>query len=69
MMNWFNKLFASKTTKFYSGDNIGTVFTDMNKEDMVWTADSMAFGKEQRANVTLSEKNGDMKMRIAGCAR
>lgn len=34
MMNWFNKLFASKTTKFYSGDNIGTVFTDMNKEDM-----------------------------------
>ena len=65
-MNWFTKLFAPQKGKFCSGDNIGTIFTDVKEADVAWTADGMSFGKDQRANVTLAAKDGGMNMEIKG---
>ena len=64
-----HKAVRTKTKKFCSDDNIGTVFTNVKEVNVAWTADGMSFGKDQRANVRLTEKDGSVKIRIAGCVR
>ncbi len=40
-MNWFKKIFTPKNKTYKSGDNIGTVFTNVDLVNAAWTADGM----------------------------